>query len=75
MAKKMYCLDCEVAGSPKRVMPGSIGVEVVLWLCFLVPGLIYSVWRHGASYQGCPTCGSKAVVPADSPRAKAALKG
>jgi hypothetical protein len=48
-------------------MPGSIFMEIILWCIFLLPGFIYSVWRHAASYQGCSECGSKHVIPPDSP--------
>jgi DNA-directed RNA polymerase subunit RPC12/RpoP len=48
-------------------------MEVLLWLCFIVPGIIYSVWRLASRYQGCQKCGSKRIIPVDSPTAKAAL--
>lgn len=30
---------------PKMVAPGSIWMELVLWLVFFPAGLVYSVWR------------------------------
>jgi hypothetical protein len=70
MAREMYCRDCGTVAKTKRVMPGSIAIECVLWLLFLVPGLIYSLWRHHASYQGCRNCHSKNVIPPTSPLAQ-----
>lgn len=51
-------------------MKGSILVELALWLFFIVPGLIYSIWRHASVYQGCAKCGSNALIPLDSPVAQ-----
>ena len=76
MSKKpYYCKACGTVGAGKRVMPGSILIELALWLLFLLPGLIYSVWRHAATYQGCTNCKSNQMIPADSPLARQALAG
>jgi hypothetical protein len=56
-------------------MPGSILIEIILWLCFLVPGFIYTIWRHSSTKQVCGTCGSKDVIPVDSPLAKKMAQG
>jgi hypothetical protein len=45
-----------------------------LWLAFILPGLVYSVWRHNKRHDACPKCGSAALIPADSPKALAALR-
>ena len=72
--EKKYCLACYNIGEQKSIMPGSVLIELALWLCFLLPGLIYSVWRLTAKHKACGSCGSKELVPVDSPRAKAAMK-
>ena len=51
-----------------------MGVELILWLCFLVPGLIYSVWRMSSYRATCPSCGSENLVPLDSPNGKKILE-
>lgn len=61
------CKDCGTVAEPSTKTPGSIGIELVLWLCFLVPGLIYSIWRLSARHDACPACGSKRIVPASTP--------
>jgi hypothetical protein len=73
--KPMYCLKCGATGRALEKMRGSMGVELVLWLCFLLPGLIYSAWRHAGRFWACANCGSPDVIPADSPRAIAAGRG
>jgi len=69
-----YCLDCGFIGKPKQKTPGTFLWEIVLWLFFLVPGVIYSIWRLMARYQGCAKCGGKRIVPVDSPVAQAAIR-
>jgi hypothetical protein len=70
MAKQMICRACGHAGPAKKITKGSIFIEIIAWLMFLLPGVIYSLWRHGSRYQGCASCGSKDIVPADSPIGK-----
>jgi uncharacterized protein with PIN domain len=69
----VFCEDCDFVGQPARVKPGTTGTEVVLWLCLIVPGLIYSFWRSMSRFEGCANCGSRRIIPADSQEAKAAL--
>jgi len=47
MAEQKLCtVFAGTVGDTKRNMKGSILTELVLWFFFLVPGLIYSIWRH-----------------------------
>ena len=55
------CPNCDYEGKPKTYTPGSGLIELVLWICLLIPGLIYSLWRHSARYYGCPECQYKHV--------------
>ncbi|HMJ88465.1 MAG TPA: hypothetical protein VK530_01545, partial [Candidatus Acidoferrum sp.] len=52
---------------------GSIAIELVLWLLFCLPGIIYSVWRLTARKKVCPVCNSDALVPENSPRGRQLL--
>ena len=52
---------------PVSITPGSFRVEVLLWICFLIPGLIYSLCRIASRYQGCPVCGASHQIPLESP--------
>lgn len=71
----LYCTACgHVFAKATTITPGSIWIELILWLAFLVPGLIYSIWRHNKRHAGCPLCESGAVIPAKSPRAQAELR-
>jgi len=66
----MVCTNCGFRGKPVRATAGSFIVEVVLWLCFILPGLIYSVWRLTTRKQVCPKCKQPTMIPADSPRGR-----
>jgi hypothetical protein len=71
-------LICTACGStferPEWQTPGSFGMEVLLWLALVLPGLIYSIWRLTARYSACPACGSGEYVPTDTPRGRKLLE-
>lgn len=69
-----YCATCGRQGRGKTRTRGSLLIEIVLWLCFLVPGLIYSIWRQGSKHKVCASCGAATLVPLNSPVACAALQ-
>jgi len=59
----MFCTACGDLVVTRPRCDG--GIELLLWLFFCPPGLIYSAWRH--SGWKCPLCGGQALIPADSP--------
>lgn len=73
MATPMYCSNCGTVAAPKTRVKGSFLIEIFLWLCFLLPGLMYSIWRLTTKEKVCPQCGAPNMIPADSPKARAAL--
>lgn len=75
MASDMVCSACGHVGKPIRITPGSFGIEVVLWLFICVPGLIYSIWRHGGVYDACSRCQNRALIPSGSPVGTALTRG
>lgn len=66
--KPKVCLSCEHVGPTKKYTRGSFWIEVVLWLCYIIPGVLYSLWRLSTRTEGCASCGSSYIVPVDSPR-------
>lgn len=60
MAK--LCKKCGTVGAPKMHKRGTVSLELLLWLCLLVPGFIYSMWRLMTRYQTCSHCGSTKVT-------------
>jgi hypothetical protein len=67
---KKFCTNCGGAGYPVRVEKGSTGTAFLLWITFLLPGIIYSIWRANSEHEACPACGSPQVIPVDSPMAQ-----
>lgn len=67
MGKEMICSNCGAHGTPKTVTKGSILIEIVLWLCILLPGILYSLWRISSRVRACRSCGSQSLVPLNSP--------
>lgn len=73
-AKKLICASCGSQGKPIRVCNGSLLLEIFAWLCFLLPGLLYSLWRQSTYRTVCKTCGSAELVPLNTPRGKKLLQ-
>ena len=63
----LVCKTCGYRGCAQSQVRGTLAVEIVLWLCLIIPGLIYSLWRGGARHFVCPKCGGRELIPADSP--------
>lgn len=72
--KELICTQCGNIGKSKKVAKGSTGVELVLWLCFIIPGLIYSIWRVSSYHNACRVCKNTNLIPLDSPMGKKKLK-
>lgn len=70
MSQALICSACGHRGPPKRITKGSLLIEIVLWLCFLVPGIIYSLWRINSRFDACASCGATALIPVASPRGR-----
>lgn len=67
MAKQFICSVCGSVDNPKRAIKGNGAIELILWLAFLVPGLIYSIWRSSSRHSVCTVCGGTTLIPLDSP--------
>ena len=72
--EQKYCPNCGMVGVPQFRKSGSTGVEVLLWLFMLLPGIIYSIWRASTKRWVCPKCEQTGMIPLDSPKAKAAIR-
>lgn len=65
------CARCGAVGDAPRTSPGSGTVELLLWFCMVLPGIVYSVWRSAHRSPQCATCGGREILPLDSPRGQA----
>lgn len=66
----MVCQNCGTRGEPKTVTKGSIAIEIILWLCLIIPGLIYSVWRLTTKQPCCPACGQTSMIGINTPKGR-----
>src|ERR1700722_15256161 len=73
MAEPMLCTQCGTIASSRQITPGSGLITLVLLICFMVPGIIYWLWRHTNTYPACPKCGSRSLVPTETPHARHAI--
>lgn len=64
----MICPSCGGRGVADTKRGGNVLIEIILWLCFIVPGLIYSIWRANAKQKICKHCGQPGVIPINTPR-------
>lgn len=67
---KKFCTACGNVGHSVLVLKGSVATEFLLWITFLLPGIIYSIWRANSKHEACSACGSPQVIPVDSPMAR-----
>lgn len=63
----VVCINCGTHDRSVTRTRGSIWIELLLWMCFLVPGLVYSLWRLTTRRSVCAACSSENIVPPDSP--------
>lgn len=73
MKNDVICTTCGYVGKVKKLTKGSIWIEIVLWLCFLLPGVIYSLWRLMSKQNVCAKCNSPTIIPIDTPKGKELL--
>ena len=72
-AGTMICPSCGSRVDPTTRTKGSTWIELVLWLCLILPGLIYSIWRLTSRDKVCPTCSAPGLVPVQTPRGQQLL--
>lgn len=70
----MICPNCCTQGGPKTVTKGSMGIEIVLWLCLIIPELIYSIWRLTTRHPACPSCGQPGMIGIGTPNGRALVE-
>ena len=66
----VICSSCGEVDKLKSVVHGSIFIELILWLCFIIPGLVYSIWRHTTKHKECSSCGCGELLKVTSPKGK-----
>ncbi|MDD2839021.1 MAG: YqaE/Pmp3 family membrane protein [Sulfuricurvum sp.] len=62
MDKKYYCTSCKNFTSI-ALKKGNGWIELILYLFYLIPGIIYSIWRRSGEPNVCPICKSDTLIP------------
>ncbi len=65
---KYICQVCCYKKKPEMWKPGSLKIEIVLWLLGGVPGLMYSLWRRVfRTVRICPECRTATMISTATP--------
>lgn len=67
METQLICTICGYTGTSNMKNKGNGLIELILWLFFLIPGIIYSIWRRSDKQSSCLKCGNKSMIPANTP--------
>ncbi|NIP99517.1 MAG: hypothetical protein GWM98_03090 [Nitrospinaceae bacterium] len=73
-SKKYLCMECGCQREPIYVKRGLLVIEILMWLCYLFPGVIYSIWRRVRKQQVCPKCLTPSVELTSSTRAMGMMR-
>jgi hypothetical protein len=60
------CRNCGHIGEPERKLKGHFLITLILLLCWIIPGVIYMVWRRSGLRDQCSACASFDVVSENS---------
>jgi len=60
--RSLYCNSCQTYVTHAK-MKGSDGLELFLYICWIFPGILYSIWRRSGGRNICPNCGTAALIP------------
>ena len=64
--KTQACPHCGAEASLYSRAQGSLLIEALLWMSFLIPGIFYSAWRNARRIIRCGKCGKTVQLPARS---------
>lgn len=66
---KMLCTACGRSSEPEHKLKGHVAITILLLCFYIVPGIIYMVWRRSGIKDNCPICKSENIIPVSSPEA------
>lgn len=69
----LFCQDCELAGVGASSKRGSVLITILLLCFFLIPGIVYMIYRNHTKGTQCEHCHSKNVIPITSAKVKKVL--
>ena len=67
MARTRYvCSICSYKDKPITFRRGSGKLEIALWICGILPGLLYTLWRNYTAILVCPNCERASMISTKS---------
>ncbi len=72
--RKYVCMECGCQRDPIDANRGLWVIEIFMWLLYILPGVIYSIWRRVRKQQVCPKCRNPSVVLTSSSRAMGMMR-
>ena len=72
--RKYVCMECGCQQKPVDAKRGLLVIEIFMWLLYILPGVIYSIWRRVRTQQVCSKCRTPSVVLTSSSRAMAMMR-
>ena len=73
--KKYICRSCGHIGKAGKRARGHTLVTIFLLICFIVPGIFYSIWRLTTKEKVCTVCGNANLIPVNSPVGQKIISG
>jgi len=67
------CRNCGSVDKPEQKLKGHFLITLILLLCWIIPGIIYMIWRRSGLKNTCSHCGSDQIVSTESAAGQAAL--
>ncbi len=72
--KKYVCMECGCQRDPVDAKRGLLVIEICMWLLYILPGVIYSIWRRVRKQPVCSKCRNPSVVLTSSSRAMGMMR-
>ncbi len=70
---KLICSYCGYKDKHEKYKRGSTKVEIILWLCLILPGLVYSIWRLVTKINVCPNCRTATMISTKTPHGQSLM--
>ncbi len=67
---KVICRNCGRVSEPERILKGHVLITLILLCFYIIPGIIYMIWRRTGLKDACAICKSNNVVPENSPEGR-----
>lgn len=61
------CTTCGTECTPVHMRRGNGFLELILWLSFIIPGILYTAWRNIEDELACKQCGGITIIPLSTP--------